>query len=131
MDSGTVARTGISIHQRRPVHLPGGNFMTTRVCLAFLLLIALSGLAAAAPGGAGPNPVAPAATALAAAPAVAAGCPAEGAELSLATASPAFMESLQISPARGEQLLLQRAPCTGCTGTRCTMLHSCVLNHCC
>jgi hypothetical protein len=23
------------------------------------------------------------------------------------------------------------APCTGCTGTACTRLHSCVLNHCC
>lgn len=106
--------------------------MKTRVCLAFLLLIALSGLAAAAPGGAGPNPVAPPAAALATVPAVGASCLAAGAELPLgATASPGFTESLQISPARGEWPLLQRAPCTGCTGTRCMELHSCVLNHCC
>ncbi|HEX4497435.1 MAG TPA: hypothetical protein VIE43_17310 [Thermoanaerobaculia bacterium] len=41
---------------------------------------------------------------------------------------PSFMQAPQeesLTP------LFLVAPCTGCTGTACTRLHSCVLNHCC
>jgi hypothetical protein len=106
--------------------------MTSRVCLAVLLLIGLCSLAAVAQGGPVAAPPAPAAAVLAATQPAPVLCVAAPGEPSLAAAAGlGLITPLASAPTVFEQQLRQFATCSSCTGTRCTSLHSCVLMHCC
>jgi hypothetical protein len=103
--------------------------MRTRWILAtsILLLMLVPGALRAAGQAPATTPAATVAAVATAAPAV----PAAASPAPLDWSLPAQGFTQQTPQAESATPLFLVAPCTGCTGTSCTRLHSCVLNHCC